>query len=112
MQNLFYMTDLAYDLIDEIKSMTRSQHFNQDIEMINGHAGISPISVSPELYTVILQSIRLKKLTNGAIDICRSNNHEISMSKEIEVNPLLLSIYLPNSRMKISLGNIYALVSN
>ena len=96
------MSNVLNTLIQEIKSIASSYQFDRDIELINGYAGISPISVQPELYTLILKSLRLKDLTQGAFDICGTISNQTA-SSQIEINPLLLSVYLPSSGMKISL---------
>ena len=103
------MNAVANHLIQEIKTIARTHHFDQDIEMINGYAGISPISVQPELYTLILKSIRLKELTGGVFDIFNTSDKS---GHQVEVNPLLLSVYLPFSEMEISLGPIAELGIN
>jgi len=104
------MNNAPIHLIQEIKTIVKTNHFDQDIEMINGYAGISPISVQPELYTLILKSLRLKELTGGTFDIFDSSSQ--GRYDAIEINPLLLSVYLPKSGMRISLNNIRALDIN
>jgi len=99
-------------LIEEIKSIASAYQFDRDIELINGYAGIAPISVQPELYTLILKSLQLKKLTEGAFDICSNFSSSEPKNGQIEINPLLLSVYLPISSMKISLGPISKLDIN
>ena len=99
-------------LIQEIKTIANTNEFTQDIAMINGYVGISPISVQPELYTLILKSIRLKELTDGAFDIFDRNGAAATFDTKIEINPLLLSVYLPFSDMKISQRTINQLDIN
>lgn len=104
-QTQYTMTNAFSLLVQEIKSIASAYQFDHDIELINGYAGISPISVHPELYTLILKSLRLKEMTDGAFDICACTSNE-GVTDAIEINPLLLSVYLPSSNIKISLGRI------
>jgi thiamine biosynthesis lipoprotein len=45
--------------------------FNEDSEtsLINHNAGIAPVTVSPETFSIIERSIRISRLTQGAFDI-------------------------------------------
>ena len=45
--------------------------FNEDSEtsLINRNAGIAPVTVSPETFSIIERSIRISRLTQGAFDI-------------------------------------------
>lgn len=77
------------------------------LDEINRYAGIEPISVDPDLYCFIAQCIRLRDLTNGAIDIFVRQGQGGLSHNLVELNPLELSIYLPHDGIKIDLNKIY-----
>ena len=102
MTNAHISNQLAKELLD----MVQDHHFERDIELVNGHAGIVPISVTPELYSLIAKSIRLQEITRGDFDIFERSGPAGSEQNEVEINPLLLSVYLPHSGIRIDLGKI------
>lgn len=89
--------------IQQLVSEFRSSDYKDRLEEINRHAGITPVSVEPSLYSLIVRSLRLRDLSNGAFDICRANP---SVSQKIETNPLELSIYLPEPGMNLAIEGV------
>ncbi len=61
--------DLAVAEIQRIEKLISSWDANSETSAINKNAGIQPVKVSPELFTLIERAIRISELTDGAFDI-------------------------------------------
>ena len=68
--------DWAYERIDEavneikrIESILTTFKDDSETNLVNRHAGIKPVEVSEEVFSLIQRSIRISKLTQGAFDI-------------------------------------------
>lgn len=61
--------NLAISEISRIERLISSWNENSQTSLINRNAGIKPISVDPELFSLIERSIKISNLTDGAFDI-------------------------------------------
>jgi len=61
--------DLAVDEIKRIETLISSWDPNSQTSAINANAGIKPLTVDEELYTLIGRCVEISKLTDGAFDI-------------------------------------------
>ena len=61
--------DLAVGEINRIEKLISSWDPGSQTSMINDHAGISPVVVDAELFSLIERAIGISKLTDGAFDI-------------------------------------------
>ena len=61
--------DLAIEEIQRIETLISSWDPNSQTSTINTNAGIQPIKVDEELYTLIGRCVEISKLTDGAFDI-------------------------------------------
>lgn len=117
----------ALDYAQKLEQML-TDFQDSDFNLINKNAGIKKVSVSPEIMEVIQLSLAYSQKSNGAFDISYAsvghiwraarkaqrmpNPLEITRArayidyKKIEVDPQLMSVYLPDERMKIGLGGI------
>ena len=55
--------------IQRIEQLLTTYQQSSETALINSHAGIRPMQVSQETFDLILRSIRISKLTQGAFDI-------------------------------------------
>lgn len=121
------ISKLAFSEVSRIEDLLtdfRPSEFNQ----INDFAGLRPASVSFETFKIIKESIELSIETNGAFDISfASVGHlwrehkrlgttpsekdmrrasEFIDYKNIELDPVNQTVFLPHKEMRISLGGI------
>lgn len=61
--------DIAVDEMTRIERLISSWDPKSETSAINNNAGIKPVQVSQELFSLIERSINLSKLTDGAFDI-------------------------------------------
>lgn len=61
--------DMAIEEIIRIETLISSWNPNSQTSAINNNAGIQPITVDEELYTLIGRCVEISKLTDGAFDI-------------------------------------------
>jgi len=142
MGNHFELTVVAEDVlwaeeriasgVREIRRIERLlTTFGEDSEtaLINSHAGIAPVVVSPETFGLIERSIRISALTQGAFDITYGSvdkrlwNFDTSMTKLpdpavakemvrlIDYRKIVMdrskgSVFLPERGMRIGFGGI------
>jgi len=59
----------AYSEIDRIEKLLTTFDENSQTNLINHNAGISPVKVNAEVYSLIERSIRISNITQGAFDI-------------------------------------------
>tara|TARA_R110000787_G_scaffold108621_5_gene217059 strand:- start:4727 stop:5626 length:900 start_codon:yes stop_codon:yes gene_type:complete len=64
-----YNIDLAINEIVRIEKLISSWDAASQTSLINKNAGIKPVKVATELFDLIVRSIAISKLTNGAFDI-------------------------------------------
>jgi len=122
-----YIT-LARNEMARIEKVISSWDPNSETSKINNNAGKKPVVVSEELYQLIDRSIRISKLTDGAFDISfasidklwkfdgsmieKPSDESIKESiknidfNNIELNPVIKSVYLKQKGMKIGFGAI------
>lgn len=92
--------------IKQVISEYRSSNFQECVEDINRHAGITPVSVEPELYTFIIRCVHLHESTNGTFDIFERSGEGGLAHNLVELNPLELSIYLPHNGIRINIDKL------
>lgn len=120
--------DLAVSEISRIESLISSWDPESQTSAINANAGIRPVKVDPELFSLIERCIGISKLTDGAFDISYASMDRIwkfdgsmtempssvaiqkSVSKvgyqNIELNPAKSTVFLKLPGMKIGFGGI------
>jgi thiamine biosynthesis lipoprotein len=65
----FTLIDAGIREIQRIEKLLTTFNENSETSMINRNAGIEPVTVSPETFSIIERSIRISRLTQGAFDI-------------------------------------------
>jgi thiamine biosynthesis lipoprotein len=120
--------NLAISEISRIERLISSWDENSQTSLINRNSGIKPISVDPELFSLIERSIKISNLTDGAFDISYASMDNIwkfdgSMTempneqdllesvskvgfKNIELDETNYTVFLRNSGMRIGFGAI------
>jgi thiamine biosynthesis lipoprotein len=61
--------DEAVDEIKRIEKILTTFKDDSETNLVNRHAGIKPVEVSEEVFSLIQRSIRISQLTQGAFDI-------------------------------------------
>jgi len=102
---------LSSPVIQQVISEFDASNFKDHLEEINRHAGITPVSVDPDLYSFIVKCIRLHKLTEGDFDIFERSGEGGLAHNLVETNPLMLSVYLPHNGVQISLNKLTELAA-
>lgn len=119
---------LAIDEIKRIESLISSWDQNSETSKINRQAGIQPIVVSAELYSLIERCLSISKLTSGAFDISYASMDKVwkfdgSMTEKpsetaiknsvarvnyqhVILNKTNKSVFLKNKGMKIGFGAV------
>ncbi len=69
--------DMAVDEIKRIEKLISSWDPNSQTSEINRNAGIKPVKVDPELFSLIERAIRISNLTEGAFDISYASMDKI-----------------------------------
>ena len=120
--------DLAVGEISRIEALISSWDPASQTSEINRMAGVRPVAVDPELYSLIERSLAISKLTDGAFDISYASMDRIwkfdgSMTEmpaqeairesvarvgfgKIVLDPEKHSVFLPEPGMKIGFGGI------
>lgn len=120
--------DKAFDRVRELESLVSINKDGTELDKVNDNAGISPVKVSDDTYTIVKKGLEYSKLTNGYFDITVGpivklwsiglpeakvpTDDEIKEQlKYINYNNLVLnddekSIFLKEKGMKIDLGGI------
>lgn len=120
--------NLAISEISRIERLISSWDENSQTSLINRNAGIKPISVDPELFSLIERSIKISNLTDGAFDISYASMDNIwtfdrsmtempndqalleSVSKvgfeKIELDERNFTVFLRKPGMRIGFGAI------
>ncbi len=120
--------DLAVAEISRIEKLISSWDADSETSKINANAGIKPVQVSPELFSLIERAIRISQLTDGAFDISYASMDRIwkfdgSMTEmpseetikasvarvgfqNIELDKSATSVFLKKEGMKIGFGAI------
>ncbi len=127
--------DIGYINIDEaiseikrVEKLISSWDENSQTAQINKNAGIRPVQVSGELFSLIERSIRISEITDGAFDITYASLDKVwqfdgSMTRfpstaeiqnsiakigyqKIVLNPNKQTVFLPKPGMKIGFGAI------
>lgn len=123
-----HFINLAVSEISRIERLISSWDEHSQTSLINRNAGINPVSVNPELFSLIERSIKISKLTDGAFDISYASMDNIwkfdgsmteipdeqtlleSVSKvgfeSIELNEENHTVFLRNLGMRIGFGAI------
>ena len=119
---------LAINEIKRIENLISSWDSKSETSNINQNAGIKPVKVSRELFTLIERSLALSRLTDGAFDISYASMDRIwkfdgsmlqmptdeqikaSVSKvgnhKVQLDSETLSVFLKEKGMKIGFGAI------
>ena len=63
------LINIAINEISRIESLISSWNKNSQTSLINHNAGIKPVKVDKELFELILRSIKISNLSQGAFDI-------------------------------------------
>lgn len=120
--------DQATAEIKRIEKLISSWNPSSETSLINKNAGIKAVKVSPELYGLIQRSIQISTLTQGAFDLSYAaidplwtfdgsmrslpSKAQLAASirninyKEILLDSLAQTVYLPKKGMKIGFGAI------
>ncbi|MER2997895.1 FAD:protein FMN transferase [Pontibacter populi] len=120
--------DAGVDEIKRIEALISEWQPTSQTSAINRAAGSMPVSVDPELYDLIVRSIKVSKLTSGAFDISFAAAYKLwkfdgSMTKmpppeevaasvkhigyeRIILDPNNHSVFLKDPEMKIGFGAI------
>lgn len=120
--------NLAIAEISRIERLISSWDENSQTSLINRNSGIKPVSVDPELFSLIERSIKISNLTDGAFDISYASMDNIwkfdgSMTempkeqallesvskvgfKNIELDETNYTVFLRNPGMRIGFGAI------
>jgi len=120
--------DLAVAEISRIEKLISSWDADSETSKINANAGLKPVQVSPELFSLIERAIRISQLTDGAFDISYASMDRIwkfdgSMTEmpseetikasvarvgfqNIELDKSASSVFLKKEGMKIGFGAI------
>jgi len=65
----FECIDAGIHEIQRIEKLLTTFNENSETSLINQNAGLAPVTVSPETFSIIERSIRISHLTHGAFDI-------------------------------------------
>lgn len=120
--------DLAVAEIKRIERLISSWDSNSQTSAINANAGIGPVQVDQELFSLISRCMEISKITDGAFDISYASMDRIwkydgSMTtmpseekikasiakvgyKKIKLDPSNSSVFLIQREMKIGFGGI------
>lgn len=118
----------AYQEVERIERLISSWDEHSETSLINRNAGLTPVTVSEELFNLIERSKKVSKLSNGIFDISFASIDKIwrfdgsmktipseeeianSVSKinyeNILLNPTDHSVFLKEQGMKIGFGGI------
>lgn len=120
--------DVAVSEIQRIERLISAWDKNSETSLINFHAGIAPVQVSPELYRLIERSLEVSQVTQGAFDITYAaldglwkfdgSVTQVPTKKQIAdalskighdkivLDPEALTVFLPFKGMRIGFGAI------
>lgn len=121
--------DLAIQEIQRIEKLLTTYNDQSETNRINANAGIKPVRVSTEIIHLILRSIRISEITQGAFDISYGSvdkslwNFDTNMRmlpeasiakkmvrlinfRNIEVNSTESTVFLREKGMRIGFGGI------
>lgn len=121
--------DLAIEEIQRIEMLLTTYNNQSETNRINANAGIKPVRVSTEIIHLILRSIRISEITQGAFDISYGSvdkrlwNFDSNMQslpdasiakkmvrlinfRNIEVNITESTVFLREKGMRIGFGGI------
>lgn len=59
----------AFDRVKEIESLVSINTTGTELDKVNDNAGIAPVKVSNDTYTIVKKGLEYTKLTNGAFNI-------------------------------------------
>jgi len=118
----------AFDRIEDIENKMSTHIETSDVYLINQNAGIAPVVVSQDTFTVIQKALAVAELSDGAFDITVGplvdawgiGSDQARVPSQTEIDSLLplidytqvilneedLSVYLPYEGMGIDLGGI------
>ena len=119
---------IAISEISRIEALISSWKTTSETSNINKNAGVSPVKVSKELFSLIKRALQISNLTDGAFDISYASMDKLwkydgSMTqmpskeaikksvakvgyKDIVVDPQNSTVFLKNKGMKIGFGAI------
>ena len=119
---------IAISEISRIEALISSWKTTSETSNINKNAGVSPVKVSKELFSLIQRALQISNLTDGAFDISYASMDKLwkydgSMTqmpskeaikksvakvgyKDIVVDPQNSTVFLKNKGMKIGFGAI------
>lgn len=125
--DVYEIFDLAYAEVKRIEEKFTDFHSSY-FGRINELAGVSPVSVDDETFSLIQESLRVSEMSKGVFDISfasighlwrlhKDKNQVLDQKtiedhlrfidyKKIQTNLTDKSIYLPHKEMKIGLGGI------
>ncbi len=119
----------AVEEIERIEELLSTFKPNSETNLINENAGLKPVKVSDETFSLIERSKKISKITDGYFDITYGSidkkfwNFDTTMTelpdedlakksielinyKNIEVNPENKTVFLKNKGMRIGFGGI------
>ena len=119
---------IAIDEISRVEALISSWKPTSQTSSINKNAGIAPVKISGELFSLIQRALQISNLTDGAFDISYASMDKLwkydgSMAqmpskeaikksvakvgyKDIVVDPQNSTVFLKNKGMKIGFGAI------
>ena len=120
--------EVAANEVTRIEKLISEWDSTTQISMVNKNAGIKPVKVDKEVYDLIVRSIKISDLTDGAFDISWAGMNQIwkfdgSMKKlpteeevkvavstvgykNIVLNPKDTTVFLKKKGMKLGFGGI------
>lgn len=94
--------DAAIDEVKRIEELLSTYKETSQTNYINDHAGLRPVIVDDEVVQLILRSLKISKLTQGAFDITYGSidkslwNFDVNMTSLPDKNTALRSVNLIN----------------
>jgi FAD:protein FMN transferase len=120
--------DTVFERISEIHDKMSTTISSSEVEQVNAQAGIEPVNVSPDTFTVIQRGLYYSELTKGRFDITIGplvklwgigteyakvpNKEEIQELlplvdyRKVEIDPKEQTVFLQEKGMRIDLGGI------
>ncbi len=120
--------DASFARLREIEARMSLHTDTSEIAKVNEEAGIQPVAVSQDTFTVIEEALKIAELSNGAFDPTigplveawdiggpnarKPSDDEIASLvklinyKEVQLNKDTLEVYLPRKGMALDLGGI------
>lgn len=113
--DLKYITKEIYNRIQSIEKTGNCFNKESELSYVNTIASYKPVKISPELFSLISETIYYNKLTSGYFDVTvNSENHNKESISNIVLQEKDSTIYFKEKGLKINLSGLikgYALDS-